>query len=87
MTTLITQETSGGKKRSCNASCHNAKRPKCVCICGGRYHGAARDGTLGQKVEEFQDQIIKELENTGKISAQYHFREAALSSSRTESRA
>lgn len=61
MATVITWQSSGGKRRSCNARCHNAKHPTCKCICGGRYHGAARDGTLNRKVEEFQDQVLQEL--------------------------
>jgi len=65
MATLISWESSGGKKGRCDARCHNAKRPKCKCCCGGHYHGAARDGTLEQKVQEFGSQIIKELEDRG----------------------
>ncbi len=76
MATLITQETSGGKRRSCTDRCHNARHPKCTCICGGRYHGAARDGSLGQKVEEFQDQIIKELER--RSQGYFKFKEGTL---------
>jgi len=38
MTTLISYKTSGGKRRSCNARCYNAKHPQCVCICGGMNH-------------------------------------------------
>lgn len=65
MTTLISWENSGGRKGRCDARCHNAKHPKCKCCCGGRFHGAARDGTLPQKVEEFGDQLLKELEARG----------------------
>ncbi len=56
---VLMEEISGGgkKRRQCNARCHDAKRPKCRCICGGKYHGSARDGTLLQHV----DQIIKEF--------------------------
>ena len=52
MVTVMTEETSGGVKRSCNARCHNAKKPKCKCICHGRYHGTERDNTLDQKLRE-----------------------------------
>lgn len=37
---VIMTETSGGHTRRCNASCHNAKKEKCICICGGNFHGA-----------------------------------------------
>jgi len=65
MTTLISWGTGGGKKGRCDARCHNAKGPKSKCCCGGHYHGAARDGTLSQKVDEFQSQILKSLEQQG----------------------
>lgn len=70
MVVVMTQESSGGKRRQCNASCHNAKRLKCVCICGGRYHGGARDGTLEQRVKKFQDELINEWQKSGKLNEQ-----------------
>jgi len=39
MTTLISWQDGGGSKGRCDARCHNAKRQKCECICGGRNHG------------------------------------------------
>jgi len=41
MTTYMTWETSGGKKGRCDPKCHNAKKPKCRCMCGGIMHGQA----------------------------------------------
>ena len=38
MSTIMTQGDSDGQRR-CDATCHKAKKPKCTCICGGRYHG------------------------------------------------
>lgn len=38
--TIMTQGSSSGQTRRCDASCHYASGPKCTCICGGRYHGA-----------------------------------------------
>ena len=29
-----------GRVRRCNGRCHNAKRPRCRCWCGGAFHGA-----------------------------------------------
>lgn len=37
--TIMTQGDSE-RTRRCDGTCHNAKKPKCTCICGGRYHGA-----------------------------------------------
>lgn len=42
MTTYMTWETSGGSKGRCDARCHNARKPKCKCACGGAMHGKAR---------------------------------------------
>lgn len=39
--TILTQKIGSGRTRVCNGTCHNAKTPKCKCICGGRYHGKA----------------------------------------------
>jgi len=30
-----------GSRRVCGLRCHCAQRPKCVCWCGGIFHGAA----------------------------------------------
>jgi len=30
-----------GKVRRCDSRCHNAKRPRCRCWCGGTFHGSA----------------------------------------------
>ncbi len=45
MTTILTVGNSEGS-RSCTATCHDAKRPDCDCVCGGRYHGAGSDAVL-----------------------------------------
>jgi len=41
MTTLFKWASANAPARRCDAKCHNAKLPKCTCICGGRYHGCA----------------------------------------------
>lgn len=40
MTTLITWSTGTGQHFRCDAKCYNAKGQKCVCLCGGKNHGA-----------------------------------------------
>lgn len=40
MTTVFTVCNSDGERR-CDDACLHATRPKCTCICGGRFHGAA----------------------------------------------
>lgn len=59
MVTLMTWETSGGKKGRCNATCHNAKHDKCACMCGGKFHGSARqEGGVQQALDEHWDEVI-----------------------------
>lgn len=38
MTAILVQGNSESTRR-CDASCHNARKPKCSCVCEGRYHG------------------------------------------------
>lgn len=35
----------GGSKpsRQCDAKCHDAEKPECACICGGKNHGVGYD--------------------------------------------
>jgi hypothetical protein len=33
-----------GKQRRCDASCWNATKPECHCICGGALHGVGVEG-------------------------------------------
>lgn len=61
MTTIMSWRSGGGKKGSCNANCHGAKLPKCVCICGGRFHGSAsRPGGVEQTVRDYWDDVLEE---------------------------
>ncbi|GAJ03188.1 unnamed protein product, partial [marine sediment metagenome] len=63
MATIISWRTSGGKRGSCNASYHNAKNPKCVCCCGGRFHGSARQpGGVEQTLRDYWDDILDEAQ-------------------------
>ena len=41
----------------CDAKCHDAKEPKCTCICGGRNHGAGYAKALANNelyMEEYE---------------------------------
>lgn len=57
MATIISCETTNGTKRRCDGTCHNAKTPKCKCICGGFYHGSKRNGTF-ERIRRQQGQAI-----------------------------
>lgn len=66
MTTIITAQTGSGKKRTCNGTCHAAKKDKCTCICGGRFHGSShRAGGVNQAVEDFWDEALRNIEAQG----------------------
>lgn len=52
MATIMAFGNSEGTRR-CDGSCHTARLPKCVCICGGRYHGKG-----DQAVELLQDDLL-----------------------------
>ncbi len=58
MATAIRYEGSNGTKRQCTARCHDAKSPKCTCVCGGVLHGSVRDKTFGQKLQEYSDNLV-----------------------------
>lgn len=54
MTTIMSQSQHGAgggvKGRRCDATCHRAKKPKCACICGGRYHGCGSSEAAQQQL-------------------------------------
>lgn len=67
MTTIMTWGNSEGTKGRCDARCHGAANPKCVCMCGGRYHGAARrPGGVEQVVRDTWEVAIQEAEQKAK---------------------
>ena len=39
-----------GSNQRCDATCHKAQRPKCVCICRGRYHGRGSSESAQQQL-------------------------------------
>ena len=51
MATLITVSNSEGIVGRCDARCHDAKSPKCDCICGGMNHGAGADQAVRNTAE------------------------------------
>jgi hypothetical protein len=46
VTAIISSQTGSGPRRQCNGTCHKARRPKCTCICVGRYHGIGTVRTI-----------------------------------------
>lgn len=62
MTTLMQWGNSEGVKGRCDAKCHNAFGPDCNCMCGGRYHGGGRDGTLQERIAQYGDEVLEAAE-------------------------
>ena len=67
MTTIMSLGDSSGTRGRCDARCHQAIHPQCVCMCGGRYHGAAhRAGGVEQAVRDTWEEAIQEAEQKAK---------------------
>lgn len=50
-----------GRVRRCDSRCHNAKKPRCRCWCGGHFHGAQGAGNreaLVQAVTEADQALL-----------------------------
>ncbi|MBA7594292.1 hypothetical protein ES703_01232 [subsurface metagenome] len=63
MATIMSWGNSSGTRGRCDARCHNAKHPKCVCMCGGRFHGSANQpGGVEQTVRDYWDDVVDEAE-------------------------
>jgi len=61
--TIMSWGNSSGTRGRCDAHCHNAKHPKCVCCCGGRFHGSAnRSGGVEQAVRDYWDDILDQAQ-------------------------
>jgi len=58
MATVMSWSNSEGVKGRCDGRCHNAKGTKCRCMCGGRLHGKARDGTLLEVLDKHAKEIF-----------------------------
>lgn len=60
MATLISQTSSSGGTRRCDAKCYNGKHTRCKCICGGVNHGKG----LEQAMENTREMAKDLLERT-----------------------
>lgn len=59
MVALIVEKTTGGKTRTCNSRCYNAKGAKCICCCGGRNHGVGVNKAVDNTIEVAQELLDK----------------------------
>lgn len=60
MTTVMRATNPGSYDRRCDDKCHSATGPDCDCLCGGRYHGAALSGDLGDRIDKFGEEVFKQ---------------------------
>ncbi len=61
MATLISQTTSSGGTRRCDARCYNGKHARCKCICGGRNHGVGLEKAL-ENTKEMAKDLLKQVD-------------------------
>lgn len=47
----MTWGTLEGERGRCDARRHEAEHPTCICMCGGPFHGSARDGTSSAGID------------------------------------
>ncbi len=67
MATIMSWQSSDGRRGRCDNRCHSAKHPKCVCCCGGRFHGSANQpGGVEQAVRHYWDDVLNETEKKAK---------------------
>ena len=43
---MLHKNTQGVMTGKCDATCYNAKRPRCRCICGGLCHGKGKNNAI-----------------------------------------
>lgn len=66
MTTVLVVYSSQGCIGRCDAQCHNAAKPGCDCICGGRNHGVGHQQAI-ENNREWGGPSRKELERFAKL--------------------
>lgn len=49
-----------GKVRRCDSRCHNARRPRCRCWCGGFFHGKDGAGAVNREALQNAEQDFLE---------------------------
>jgi hypothetical protein len=58
----------GDSARRCDATCHDARGPRCSCICGGRYHGAGRAAQAQLVADVVDGKLGPELAKAAKLA-------------------
>lgn len=59
MTTLIAVYTNRGCIGRCDAKCHDAFEPECICVCGGVNHGVGLSRAIKNTDEMSKHKIEK----------------------------
>jgi len=63
--TLIVAANSDGVYGRCNAKCHDAKKPKCHCICRGAFHGKGSGSAQLFQALDRGETLLKRLFSDG----------------------
>lgn len=66
MSTLIEVRNSSGVVGRCDSKCYNAKEPKCVCVCGGKSHGAGLKQAK-KNTREMSEQALEKANKDSKV--------------------
>lgn len=59
MVTTLAVYNSDGCVGRCDAHCHEARTPKCTCICGGRNHGKGLKQAVENNKQLIDDENLK----------------------------
>ena len=59
MAVMISVCNNAGHVRRCDAKCYNAVKQKCICVCGGRNHGAGHNQAVANTVNIAYEEIRK----------------------------
>lgn len=72
LATAISYGNSDGTVGRCDAKCHEATKPDCDCICGGRLHGSGSSAAAIEQLTEdfFGPELLAELKRLGIDGAQ-----------------
>jgi hypothetical protein len=62
MTTMLTWTSSSGRRGRCDASCYDARKPHCDCICSGANHGAGHNQAV-ENTERLAESWARERES------------------------
>jgi len=86
MTTILSVHNNYGEVGRCDAKCHNATKPECKCICGGKNHGVGLSHAI-ENTKNMTESFIKKhtyTKNKKKLIIKKHTEKTAYLFDMTE---